>query len=70
MVRLLVNSSNLRSVGWNPGTGILEVEFHSGSVYEYYDVPEEVYGELLEASSKGGYFHRNIRKTFSFKQVS
>jgi hypothetical protein len=40
MERFVVNSSNINSVGFE--NGILEVEFVSGSVYRYFDVPQEV----------------------------
>ncbi len=69
MKRTPVDSSNLATVGYEPSTRILEIEFHGGSVYQYYDVPEEVYRGLLEAVSKGGYFHRNIRARYPYRQV-
>ena len=54
-----VNSSAIRAVGWNDGT--LTVEFHSGRIYNHPGVPYSVYEGLMQASSKGAYYNRNIR---------
>ncbi len=70
MQRESVSSSNLRSVGYNCLTGTLEVEFNSGSVYRYRDVPHERYTRLMEAGSKGSYFHAHIRNSFSYRRVA
>ncbi|WP_123599080.1 KTSC domain-containing protein [Pseudomonas frederiksbergensis] len=69
MERIPVSSSNIASVGYEPGTSTLQVEFNDGSVYDYYDVPEDTYTALIGAGSVGSFFHSNIRNTFSFQQV-
>lgn len=69
MDRLLVNSSNLVSVGYDAATQTLEVEFQSGNVYQYLHVPESVYQSLMTASSKGEYFHDNILKEFDYQEA-
>ncbi len=66
--RVPVESSVLASVHYLPALRQLEVEFHSGLLYQYFDVPQHTYTELLEAESKGSYFNVNIRNRFSFKQ--
>ena len=53
MIRRPVNSSNLRSVGYDPDKLILEIEFHESGIYQYHGVPERVYGGLLSAKSIG-----------------
>jgi hypothetical protein len=57
--RVPVASTTLRSVGYEAGT--LEVEFESGSVYQYFDVSESIYDELLRAASPGTFFNEQIR---------
>lgn len=69
MDRILVNSSNLVSVGYEKETQALEVEFQSGNVYRYLNVPETMYQGLMTASSKGEYFHDHILKEFDFEEV-
>lgn len=49
--RFSVNSSNITSIGWEEG--VLEVEFKRGQVYQYQDVPEYVFQEVLHAASPG-----------------
>jgi len=69
VIRQSVCSSNIRSVGYESRTNILEVEFHSGSIYQYSGVPETVYQALMRAISKGSYFHDHIKDRYSFRQV-
>ena len=40
MDRTPVQSSNIRSVGYDPASRTLEVEFHSSGLYQYSSVPE------------------------------
>jgi len=70
MQRQRVSSSNLRSVGYDWWTRTLEIEFHSGSIYRYSRVPQERYTRLMEAGSKGSYFHANIRSSFAYRRVA
>ena len=69
MDRLLVNSTNLVTVGYDQAMQVLEVEFQSGNVYQYLDVPEHVYQDLMTSASKGQFFHDNILKEFDFQEV-
>ena len=68
--RVPVESSNLKSVGFDAKTKTLEVEFIHGGVYSYFDVPEEVFAGLMKAESKGGFFQKNVRGQFRFKRIS
>jgi hypothetical protein len=69
MNRTPVSSSNVASVGYDPNTMTLEVEFIDGSVYQYFDVPETVYQELMRASSIGHFMHANIRNNYRYTKV-
>jgi hypothetical protein len=69
MIRQAVTSSNIRSVGYNPALSILEIEFHSGGIYQYRGVPEHHYNGLLSAPSKGTYFAQFIKNAFSFSRI-
>jgi hypothetical protein len=62
MQRMPVESSNLTSVGYDPSSATLEIEFHGSGVYQYFGVPPEVYDGLMNAGSKGSYFNRFIKK--------
>jgi hypothetical protein len=69
MRRQLVNSSSLRSVGYDPRLLILEIEFHHTGVYQYYDVPGAVFAALLAQDSLGAYFNTNIRDVYRCVRV-
>ena len=69
MNRTPVSSSNIASVGYDPSTLTLEVEFKNGSVYHYFDVPENMYQELMRASSVGKFMHANIKNNYRYTKV-
>lgn len=70
MNRVSVSSSNIASVGYEQSSQTLEVEFNSGAIYEYYEVPEFVYQELISASSVGRYFAQQIKNTYNYSHSS
>nr|WP_228859692.1 KTSC domain-containing protein [Xenorhabdus sp. PB61.4] len=47
----------------------MEIGFHDGGVYQYYAVPSRVYQGLMNASSKGKYFHQYIRNSYQYKKI-
>lgn len=70
MKREPVQSSNISSVGYNPDTSTLEIEFHSEGKYQYYGVPSQVHQGLMKAESKGSYFHHYIKMAgYPYKKV-
>ena len=66
MKRLRVNSSVIRSLGYDYTTSTLEVEFKTGQLYRYRPVPRAKFNALKGAESKGRYFNANIRDRFPF----
>jgi len=69
MNRQSVASTDIKSVGYDPATKILEIEFHSGGIYQYLDVPDVVYSDLMNADSKGKYFHRYVKNVYNHRKV-
>ena len=69
MNRQFVSSSNLRSIGYDPSTKTLEIEFNSGGVYQYSGVPEHTYRGLMSAGSHGEYFHAHIRDQYPTRKI-
>jgi uncharacterized protein len=67
--RVQVDSSNITSVGYDEGSSTLEIEFHSGSIYQYFDVPILVYNGLMETDSKGQYLAQNIKGRYRYVKV-
>jgi hypothetical protein len=70
MERIPVQSSNLASVGYDAESLTLEIEFYHGGIYQYFGVPQDIYDGLINASSKGKYFHQTIKLGgFPFQKV-
>ncbi len=67
MVRQPVSSSLVKSVGYHAEEMVLEIEFTSGRVYQYFDVPEEIYSGLIGASSLGSYFNAHIKDVYPYR---
>jgi hypothetical protein len=67
--RTYVHSSNMASVGYDAEKQILEIEFHDGTTYQYFDVPKEIYEGLMSAGSIGSYFMHNIKNEFKYQKI-
>jgi hypothetical protein len=48
---------------------MLEIEFRSGDLYDYYEVPASVFEQFRAASSKGQFFQAHIRDRYRYQQV-
>jgi len=70
MIRQPVSSSNLESVGYDPDSAMLEIEFHDGSIYQYSGVPQDVHTALMAAASLGSFLHKHIKGKYPYKKVS
>lgn len=69
MQRESVSSSNITSIGYDEDSETLEIEFHNGGVYQYFDIPKGVYDEIMAADSHGGYLAANIKGTYRYSKV-
>lgn len=63
-----VGSSNVVSIGYDPDSQTLEVEFRSG-IYQYYNVGQHIYEELMSAPSKGQFINSQIKNVYPFSKV-
>jgi hypothetical protein len=61
MDRQQIESTSIRSVGYEPQNATLEIEFLHGGIYRYFGVPPLVHEQLMTAESKGAGFHEFIR---------
>ena len=64
-----VSSTNVRSIGYDERSQTLEVEFQSGSVYRYFNVPKTIVDAFLAAPSKGQFLSSQIRNRFPYARV-
>jgi hypothetical protein len=56
-------------VGYDDSTKILEIEFHTGLVYQYSGVPPKVYADFMHSDEIGKFFSEKVRTQFRTKQV-
>ncbi len=70
MLRQVVDSSSVRSVGYDRASATLEVEFRNGGIYRYEGVSVEIWHQLRHADSIGRFFHDHVRDQFLTMRVS
>jgi hypothetical protein len=69
MQRTSVSSSNVESVGYDENHETLEIEFKNGAIYQYFDVPQNIFDTLMIAGSIGAYLASNIKGVYRFSRV-
>jgi hypothetical protein len=69
MMRDPVSSTTVISVGYDEPSQTLEVEFKSGSVYQYYNVDNGLYEQFIASASKGQFVHIYIKNAYPFSRV-
>ncbi|MBO3463114.1 KTSC domain-containing protein [Aetokthonos hydrillicola Thurmond2011] len=61
-----VQSSMLKAIGYDEATQTLLVVFVTGSKFQYFDVPKDVYKELMASASKGTFMHNCIINCYNY----
>ena len=69
MVLQAVNSKTISKVGYDPQTLIMIIEFHTGSMYEFSGVDQDIYQQFINSPSLGTFFSKNLRKKFQYKKI-
>ena len=69
MERIPLESEALASIGYDPAQRVLEVEFASGRVYQYFGVPQSEVQRMLEAPSQGAYFSDRVRDRYRYALI-
>lgn len=64
-----VDSSCINAVAYNWLNSVLKIRFNSSDVYQYSDVPADVFDSLLRSVSKGLYFNSYIKDVYDFQLV-
>ena len=62
--RQRVESSAIAGVGYSKRRHILEIEFVSGAIYRYLDVPSAVHRDIMSAESKARFYDSKIRRHY------
>jgi hypothetical protein len=70
MNRTTVQSSNIRSIGYDMENETLEIQFNDGSIYHYFEVPLYEYDGIMEASSHGKYLAQHIKDSYRYERIN
>jgi len=64
-----INSSNLAEAHYREKNSTMTIRFHNGDIYEYQDVPKDVFLELVDKTleSPGRFFTEKIRSNPIYK---
>ena len=65
-----IESSNLVKTEYDSDNQSLIATFKNGIMYEYEEVPHEVYAEFRLSESQGKYFNSKISKVYKYKKLS
>lgn len=68
VITVTINSSNLKVASYDTETKTLTTTFNNGSIYDYYEVPWDIFTKLRSAESQGKYFTANIKEKYKFKK--
>ena len=69
MERKRVNSSKIRSAGYDPKSQTLEIEFSDGRVVAYRGVSPEIYRQFTAAPSPTSFFEDKIDESYPSSRV-
>jgi hypothetical protein len=64
-----VNASTIRSVGYDAGKQVLEIEFTSGSIVQYTGVSPEVHRRFTSSPSPGSFYQDQIDENFPSRRI-
>lgn len=64
-----VQSSNIKAIGYDIIESVVKIEFTTGTMYTYFDVPVGDFEALLVAESVGKHFNLNFKDKFKFEKI-
>lgn len=70
---IYIESDNVRAAGYDAATGVMTVQFDNGYVYEYYQVPTDLWLDFVAAQpdpwSQVGY-PRLVQGGYAYQRIS
>jgi hypothetical protein len=62
------HSSQISKIGYDSKQQILKIVFKNGSIYDYWQVPHDVFEGFRSAPSVGTYFAKTVKGVFAFQK--
>ena len=69
MHRTAITANGIAQVGYEDGSEILEIEFTSGNVFQFFNVPPRMFHQLMDTPFKEFYYQNNIHDRFPYKRI-
>jgi hypothetical protein len=63
-------SSVVSRFEYDPLSSTLRVIYVSGAMYDYLEVPEQIYVAMKQSGAKGIFLNKNIKGHYPFKKVN
>lgn len=70
MKRTYVMSTDIKSIGYDESSRVLEIEFLNSSVYQYKNVSKIAHLALMTAQAKGLHFNTNIKNHYPCEKIA
>ena len=70
MLGAAVNGRDIAAIGFDPRESVLEVQFGTGSVYQYFGVAWPVWEALMAAPLRGRAFSQLVRDQYQYQQIA
>ena len=64
-----VRSSAIHAIGYDVEGRLLEIIFTGGGIYQFYNVPPDVFRDFAATESKGNYFQERIRGRYRHERL-
>ncbi len=62
-------SSNVREIGYDAKSMTMTVTFRNAQAYQYFDVPQDIWQQALEAQSIGSFMAKVIKGNYRYSKV-
>ena len=62
-------SSNIARFKYDEASRVLKIEFKNGGLYDYFDVPDNVFEGMRNAPSKGQYLAQLIKGKYRYARA-
>jgi len=62
-------SSNIARFAYEAPSQVLTVEFKTGGTYNYFDIPDVIFEQMMAASSKGQFLAQQIKGRFRYARA-
>lgn len=63
-------SSHVRRVSYHPTTNTLQIQFANGTMYNYHNVPQNIYEDAIRSPSIGKFISAHIKMYYQYEKTT